>query len=187
MSNSLPPDERIIKGLQRGDETAQEDFVNRYVPILKGFLKNRFGLLNADANEVVQDTLYKAIVNIHKYELGRGGKFDTWVFEIAKNAAIDWRRKNVKHDLLVHGFEDFPQEIIEATSDEELGERGRLMRKALTYLDPTDRKILGWVCHDVKLVEVAKYLGMEEGTVRQRKRRALIKLKKVYEDLLGGD
>ena len=57
------------------------------------------------------------------------------------------------------------------------------MREALSCLDPIDRQILEWHSHDGKLAEIANYLGMEQGTVRQRKLRALKKLKEIYESL----
>jgi RNA polymerase sigma-70 factor (ECF subfamily) len=120
-------------------------------------------------------------MKIYKYDPGRGAKFSTWVFQIAVNTARDWFRKNAKHTCLVHDIEDISIDPDEARNVEKLSEKGKLMRDAMSQLDDIDRKILEWFTQNVPLVQIAKYLGMEEGTVRQRKSRALKKLKAIYE------
>jgi RNA polymerase sigma factor (sigma-70 family) len=105
------------------------------------------------------------------------------VFGIAVRIATDWLRKNLKCPQMVHDAERIAVDPGDS-SPEEVSKAGLLMREALSHLDPIDREILEWYGHDGKLSEIADYLGMEQGTVRQRKLRALKKLKEIYESLL---
>lgn len=177
-------DAELVKGLKRGDNVSQKEFVARYGPCLRNFVKKRFPeISDSNADEILQDSLYKAILNLQKYEPEKGVKFSTWVFEIVKNSAIDWLRQNAKHDCLVYGREDL-QDTTVASEPEEIGKEGKLMRAALSRLDPVDRQILEWNSNDISLAEIGRdFLHMEEGTVRQRKKRALEKLKKLYTEL----
>ena len=96
---------------------------------------------------------------------------------------MDWRRKNAKHNCLVYDKDDL-QTAGDLPESEEISEEGKIMRGALSQLDPVDRQILEWNSNDISLAEIATdYLHMEEGTVRQRKKRALEKLKKIYTEL----
>ncbi|MEW6375794.1 MAG: sigma-70 family RNA polymerase sigma factor [Thermodesulfobacteriota bacterium] len=180
--NSLN-DEELIKGLKQGNEASQSAFIKVFGPCLKYFIIKKFHLLEPDAEEVVAETFYKVVVNVQKYQVEKGAKFSTWVFGIAVRIATDWLRKNLKYPQMVHGAERIAVDPGDS-SPEEVSKAGLLMREALSHLDPIDREILEWHAHDGKLSEIAHYLGMEQGTVRQRKLRALKKLKEIYESLL---
>jgi RNA polymerase sigma factor (sigma-70 family) len=177
-------DEEIIKGLKQGSEPAQLLFVRRFAPCIKVFLKKRIHrLLDADADDIIQEAFYNVVSKVKTFELGRGAKFSTWVFQIAKNAAVDWLRKNAKHAGLIQYNEEIAGDLIQPPDSQELTEEGMLVREALSRLDGIDRQILEWRSHDVPIVEIAKYLGIEEGTARQRKLRALARFKTVYKTL----
>ena len=177
-------DVEFVKEIKRGNNVSQEKFVARYGPCLRGFVKKHFAeISDLDVEEIIQDTFYKAIKNMQKYQPEKGAKFSTWVFEIAKNTAMDWRRKNAKHNCLVYDREDL-QTAGERPQSEEISKEGKIMREALSHLDPIERQILEWNSNDISLAEIARdYLHIEEGTVRQRKKRALEKLKKIYTEL----
>jgi hypothetical protein len=44
----------------------------------------------ADAEELASDVLYAVRENIHKFRPGGPAKLSTWIYEIAKNRAIDY-------------------------------------------------------------------------------------------------
>jgi RNA polymerase sigma factor (sigma-70 family) len=183
LQNSLN-DEELIKGLKQGNEASQSAFIKVFGPCLKYFIIRKFHLLEPDAEDVVAETFYKVVVNVQKYQVEKGAKFSTWVFGIALRIATDWLRKNMKYSQMVHGAAERLAVDPAGSSPEEVSKAGLLMQEALSCLDPIDRQILEWRSHDGKLAEIAKYLGMEQGTVRQRKLRALKKLKEIYESLL---
>lgn len=183
MSGNLNSEE-LITGLKQGDEASSIQFVKIYGPCLRSFIKKNFGLAYADIDEIIQETFYKAIKNVQKYQPVRGALFSTWVFSIAKNNAKDWLKKAENKPAFVLYEENISDQIIQPANDENLSEKGLLVRKALSSLDPVDREILERNIHGVPLVEIAKTLQIEEGTVRQRKFRALQKVKEIYENLL---
>ena len=177
----LSPEE--FANLKDGDETAQLSFMRTFAPCIKSLVKRRFGLLDVDAEDIVAVTLYKVIMNIHKFDPGRGAKFSTWVFQIAVNTARDWCRKNRENSCLVHDVEHISFDPEKVQEREESTKDAKLIWDAMSRLDEIDRQILEWDAHDVPLVQIAKYLRMQEGTVRQRKSRALQKLKAIYESI----
>jgi RNA polymerase sigma factor (sigma-70 family) len=181
--NSLN-DQELIKGLKQGNEASQSAFIKTFGPCLKYFIIKKFHLLEPDAEDVAAETFYKVVVNVQKYQVEKGAKFTTWVFGIAVRIAIDWLRKNMKYPQMVHGAERIAVDPADSSPEEEVSKAGLLMREALSCLDPIDRQILEWHSHDGKLAEIANYLGMEQGTARQRKLRALKKLKEIFESLL---
>jgi len=176
-------DEELIKGLKQGNEASRSAFLKSYGPCLKYFIMKKFHLLEPDAEDVVSETFYKAVVNVQKYQVEKGAKFSTWVFGIAVKIATDWLRKNINYQQMVHGIEQIAVDPADSSPEEKISKAGLLMREALFRLDPIDRQILEWHANNVKLSEIANYLSMEQGTVRQRKLRALKKLKEVYESL----
>jgi RNA polymerase sigma factor (sigma-70 family) len=60
---------------------------------LPGFICKEIGLGYPDAEEVASDVLYKLHRSINQYQPRPNVKFTTWLFQIAKNAAIDFQRK----------------------------------------------------------------------------------------------
>jgi RNA polymerase sigma factor (sigma-70 family) len=180
--NSLN-DEELIKGLKQGNEASRSAFLKSYGPCLKYFIMKKFHLLEPDAEDIVSETFYKVVVNVQKYQVEKGAKFSTWVFGIAVRIATDWLRKNINYQQMIHGIERIAVDPADSSPEEQISKAGLLMREALSCLDPIDRQILEWHTHDVKLSEIANYLSMKQGTVRQRKLRALKKLKEIYESL----
>ena len=183
MPENILNDEELIKGLKQGNEASQSAFIKTFGPRLKYFIMKKFHFLEPDAEDVVAETFYKVVVNVQKYQVEKGAKFSTWVFGIAVRIGTDWLRKNVRYPQMVHGIEWIAVDPADSSPEEQVNKAGLLMREALSCLDPIDRQILEWHAHDVKLVEIANYLSMEQGTVRQRKLRALKKLKEIYESL----
>lgn len=177
MPQSNLNDERLIKGLKQGNEAFQSVFIKIYGPCLKYFIMKTFHLLETDAEDVVAETFYKVVLNVQEYQVEKRAKFSTWVFGIAIRNAIDWLRKNINYQQMVHGAERIAVDPTDPSPEEQVSKAGLLMQEALSCLDPIDRQILQWHIHDVKLSEIANYLNMEQETVRQRKLRALKKLK----------
>ena len=47
----------------------------------------------ADAEEIASDVLFTVTRKIHTFKCGGRAKLTTWIYEIAKNRAIDFHRK----------------------------------------------------------------------------------------------
>lgn len=80
-----------------------EQLHDAYAGALYLFLRRRIGDPEA-AEEVVQDTLVRAWRHVHQFDPARGS-VATWLFAIARHAAIDWHRRQQARPRLVHAGE----------------------------------------------------------------------------------
>jgi RNA polymerase sigma factor (sigma-70 family) len=86
-------DPKFVRALVAGDADAFSVFCHTLNRKLPEFIVRETGLSYHDAEEVAGDVYFKLHRKIREYEARPGVKLTTWVFEIAKNAAIDARRK----------------------------------------------------------------------------------------------
>ena len=136
-----------------------------------------------------EDLVQEVFIRILKYREGyqSEGRFTIWLFQIARNAHIDYLRKHKStlplDELVVKtlGSESRPEERFEA--DEEAA----LVRQALDRLSPKKKEILVLFRYQgLKLREIADLLGCQVGTVKAQVHRALKDLGRAYFDLQGG-
>ena len=85
----------LIKKCQRGDKEAFQLLISRYHPFVFKFLVK---ITNNEqtAEDITQETFLKVIRNIEKFDTAGQAKFSTYVISIAKNAYIDYLRKEKK-------------------------------------------------------------------------------------------
>lgn len=86
-------DKQFVKKLRAGDASALHSFYLALSPKIVSFLIRTMGMSGPDAEEVTNDALLKVHKGVAKFDPNRGVKLTTWIFEIAKNAAIDHYRK----------------------------------------------------------------------------------------------
>lgn len=151
---------------------------------------------NEDANDLVQETYFKAYRFIDKYEEGTNAK--AWLFKILKNAYINEYRKKSKRpvttdyeevvayhdsdDDRITGYMDLREEIFQYMMGDEV-------TTAINAL-PVDFRTVILLC-DIEgftYEEIAKIIDVPIGTVRSRLFRArnLLKEKlKAYAEDLG--
>ncbi|PIT88234.1 MAG: hypothetical protein COU29_03130 [Candidatus Magasanikbacteria bacterium CG10_big_fil_rev_8_21_14_0_10_36_32] len=90
-----------IVGYLKGNESSFANLVRKYLRPIYNFVYRYVG--NAqEAEDVVQVTFVKVWKNIKKFDQTRS--FKTWIFNIAKNTAIDFLRK--KKTIPFSDFED---------------------------------------------------------------------------------
>lgn len=78
------------------DFDSWQEFVSIYRPLLMAYLKKR-GLSDADADEVVADTLTLLLRELPKFSLDHGrGRFRTWLWRVSNSAVIDWSRRRAR-------------------------------------------------------------------------------------------
>ncbi len=91
MRRELLLEGQLIDKAKKGDRKALEKLLQSNYSILKGYLikltNNR-----AVADDITQETMMKAIINIKKYK--PTGKFSTWLITIATNLYRDMLRKD---------------------------------------------------------------------------------------------
>jgi RNA polymerase sigma-70 factor (ECF subfamily) len=167
------------------DSLVRDDIL-AIVPQLRGFAISLSG--NVDrADDLVQETLLRALANIDSFELGTN--LPAWLFTILRNAfRTEYRKRrrevedsNGRHAEMLktypeqHGHIDFKE-----------------LQQALGKLPASQREALILVCASgFSYKEAAKICGCADGTVKSRVHRARITLAELLsiEDIddLGSD
>lgn len=139
------------------------------MPHLIGFLRFVMDVPEADAEELASDVLFAVCSHIHTFQHGGPAKLTTWIFEIAKNRAIDFHRKPRLDAVTID--DEFP-ECGAAGSD--AGRNKHLLswlNKELAELGEADRTLLLWRAKEIPYAQIAQWLGISEGTARTRHSR----------------
>jgi len=151
------------------DETTRQTLI-ALIPRLRRFARVLTGN-QADADDVVQACLEKAMLNLDQWQPGT--RLDAWVFRIARNTWIDDRRRahNSKgHDDIAEMIDlagDDGMAIIEASAE------ARMVRAAVDALPPEQRDVVVLVMlEEMSYREAADMLGLPIGTVMSRLSRA---------------
>jgi RNA polymerase sigma factor (sigma-70 family) len=82
--------------LVREKDPSAHDFLQRYSGKLRGHLLQRYNRLLGGfvgVEDIVQDTLVKAIENVASYQQQKG-ELGQWLFTIGRNTAINWVKKH---------------------------------------------------------------------------------------------
>ncbi|MBI2515114.1 sigma-70 family RNA polymerase sigma factor [Candidatus Wolfebacteria bacterium] len=186
--------ELVVKYLE-GDGASLEFLIKRYVKPIYGFVYKY--VENAkDVEDITQDVFVKMWRNLKKPILGlpRGfnpdkGSFKTWIFQIAKNTAIDFLKK--KKATPFSAFENeagentFTETLIDlAPLPQELLEKAgmaQMLNSVMEKLSPKYRVVLSLRYNDhLTFREIAESLGGSLNTVKSRHRRALVMLKNIF-------
>ena len=167
--------ERLIEGAIRGDVIAFEALVE---PHLAHLYRLAAAMVGPDeARDVTQDTLVSAWREIRT--LKRRDRLEAWLRSILMNRARNLLRTRKRHPAV--SFEPVSDH---GTGFEEpiAGLHGRwAVEDALAVLRPDERAVI--VLHyfaDLTLREVAKSLGVREGTVKSRLHAGLKGLRHHY-------
>lgn len=132
---------------------------------------------DATAEEIAADVLMTVHGKVKAFRFGSRGKLTTWIYEIAKNRAIDYHRAQ-KHEFQeLNASMAFTEQHAKAEPLSDNGGRMVWIGTQLSKLSDQDQQILKWRALDFPFGQIAKWLDMNEGTVRVRHKRALDKLK----------
>jgi len=123
----------------------------------------------ADGDDLVQDTVERALKNLHQWEVGT--RLDNWMFRIARNRFLDTRRAARREGLVM---QDVPEEVSNVVAfDGERAAEARLtiaaLRDALQALPDEQREAVAMVLIDgTSYREAADTLGIPIGTLTSR-------------------
>jgi RNA polymerase sigma-70 factor (ECF subfamily) len=182
-------DEKLLLSYrEERDGGVFEELVHRYERELFGYLRHYLG--NAEmAEDVFQQTFLQVHLKCDQFEPGR--KVRPWLYTIATNQAIDYRRRNRRHRIsslsqtaclstveeahalaeLLGGPEMGPAENAESA------EQYRALRQAVDALTETSRQVVALVYFQgLKYGEAAQVLSIPVGTVKSRLHAAMLKL-----------
>lgn len=190
MENMKKTDQELIEKYLAGDEKSLEILFAPYLKMIFGFVR-KYTNDGQDAEDITQETFVRAWKNLKKFDQGKN--FKTWLFAIAKNAAIDHLRKKKRSIPFVELENDderaaFSQTIIDpspiASDIFEKKEERLALDRVLNNLSLNYRQVL-YLRHNDELTfkEIARLLDEPLNTVKSWYRRALIKARKFFPDV----
>lgn len=210
MTESAPrrSDVELVARLVAGDDAALGELYDRHADSV---FRVAFRLLGdrGQAEDVLQETILALWNRAETYD-PQVASLAAWLMTIARNRAVDRLRARARRPLAVPlsatfeaaGAEDAAAERLLATgtlvgsaapqADPQLiTERRELrdaVRTALSRLPSLERQALELAYYgELSQSEIAVRLGWPLGTVKTRTRRALLRLREVLGDELGGE
>lgn len=130
---------------------------------------------SAQAEDVAQEVFISVFSRLDQF---RGDcRFSTWLYRLAINAAIDFRRANARHQGVSMDDETLPGTEGGLPDEQDDPRRRVLIQKAMRELPESQRMMVHlfyWL--DLKVREIAEVMDCPEGTVKvylQRARNSL--------------
>jgi len=158
----------LIDRILAGEQQLYAELVNKYksyaFTIALKILDSR-----PEAEEAAQDAFIKAYHHLGGFN--RESKFSTWLYRIAFNTAVSYKRKRKG------SFQSFENVIVEYGQEGEgmleRNDKKKFIQQAMTKLNEADRlAITLFYLQEFSLEEIAEITGMQTNTVKVRVHRA---------------
>lgn len=176
-------EEALVKASQQGDNKSFKELMLRYIAPIYNFSK-QYSRAESDAEDITQDTFYKAWKHLKRFETGKS--FKPWLYAIARNTALDHvksKRTSAFSDFddddgdlqFVDGIEDSAPLPDEEFERKEIADE---VTRALQTLSPDHRAVL--VMHyreGLTFSEISEIMKKPMNTVKSWHRRALSKIR----------
>jgi len=188
----LDPDADLVTRWQEGEEEAFEALIRRHERRVFGLLWRMLG-----CREEAEDVAQEAFLSLHRHgHRFRGeARFSTFVYRVAANAALNRRRtlgrRRARERELAErqaAGTDLPSAPRSAEAAAAGSEVQTEVQRALQEL-PHDLRV-ATVLYDIEGVpygEIARVLGIPEGTVKSRIHRARKALRDRLRPLMGAE
>jgi len=169
----------FLVALQEGSPESFERLARGIFTPLWRYLVVTVGVPKPDAEEIAQDSLMKVHKSVRKFRFKGQAKLTSWIFQIARNLAIDFYRVNqpVQHELDENELPAHSGARFSGRNADYLSK----LRDALEMLSANDQEILLWRTRDIAYAEIAGWLDVKEATARVRYFRAERRLRALFE------
>jgi RNA polymerase sigma-70 factor (ECF subfamily) len=177
-------DNQLISHIKTGRVDAFKELVERHqnyvFTICYRILGNR-----EDAEEVAQDSFVKAYNGLTNFN-GQS-KFTTWIYRIAMNAAISYRRKKKVPMETLEDFKKFDRGEISDMVEYQKLEQKKFLQIALNSMLPDDVSVLTlFYLKELSLDEISKITGINVSTLKVKlfraRKRLAVSLKKILNE-----
>jgi RNA polymerase sigma-70 factor (ECF subfamily) len=186
MSRNELSDEQLLAQIAAGSPGALEVLYDRYAPAVLG-LALKLTSDQVAAEEVVQETFWRAWRNAHTYQTQRGA-CSSWLFGIARNLTIDlYRRRKARPQTLLDDasdqrFENVPDPDADVAESVWTAIQHTQVRAAVNSLPDEQRQVIELAFFaGMTRQEIAEMTGEPLGTVHTRARLALKKLREALQ------
>lgn len=184
------PDRDLVQRWQAGDESAFEELIGRHENRVYRLLYRMMGS-REDAEDLTQETFLS--LHRHGHRFRAESRFSTFVYRVAANAALNRRRSLGRGRARIERLktrqaagDDLPSSPRSPEDSTLGGELSDHVRAALDALSPSLRMPV--ILYDIEGLaygEIARVLGIAEGTVKSRIHRARQALRERLKELLG--
>lgn len=172
----------VITQAQQGEkETLSELYKRFHQPVFR-YLYYRVGDQQT-AEDLTADVFLRMLRSVKLYRW-QGAPFESWLFQIARNLAIDHYRRKRTHDTLGDDLPD-PQ-VVDQTVERRLTS-DRLVRALYKLNEPQKDVILLRFINQMPIAQVARVLQRSEDSIKGLQRRALLALRQALTDWEGAD
>lgn len=144
MDSDTLPDWTLAERVRAGDDGAFEALLERYERRVLSFVYRLIGD-STEAQDVAQDVFVRAYRAMHKPGFRRAtAEFSTWLFQVARNAALDCLRRRKRHpvdslDVLEDGGSALPGADPTAAGQAAAAEAGEQIAAAVALLPEEQR------------------------------------------------
>jgi RNA polymerase sigma-70 factor (ECF subfamily) len=161
-------DDLTLARARKGDRSAQGDFVRCFQRSVFQLLSRLMVAHPEVVEDLVQDSLLKAILALPKFDPAGPATLSTWVLTIATRTGIDALRKHARIRAVPEPEpSEGPEELVRARELE------RRVKRAMAELPDDQRAVLVLrAYHDLDYPEIASALEIEVATVKSRLSRA---------------
>jgi len=173
-------DEQLMRAVRDGDVSRLGVLFERYHLPLFDFLSRMSG--NAGVAEgLVQDVFVRVLK--YRATFRDEGRFDTWLYRIARNARVDYFKSRRPSESIDDALEIPQQGDSPADTVQREREVVRLRRALLLLRDDKRELIVLARYRAMKHEQIAELLGIQAGAVKVRLHRAVQELRQIFLEL----
>ncbi len=181
-------DEALVVSYAEGNDYAFELLLNRHKQSLYTYIfytVRHQGL----AEDIFQETFFKAITTIRQGRYTESGKFKAWLMRIAHNLIIDYFRQRKNENTVSN--DDYEVDLLnnlslcDDTIEMEMVKTQVLndVKKLVSYLPDEQREVLEMRYYgDLSFKEIADATGVSINTALGRMRYAILNMRKLASD-----
>jgi RNA polymerase sigma-70 factor (ECF subfamily) len=175
MTDGPDTDHDLVARAKEGDEAAFTLLMGRYKGPIINFIYRLIGDAS-EAEDIAQETFVRAYRNLHRFAVrGTRDKFSSWLYQLARNAAIDALRRKRRRPVqsLDDGLGREPLADGDPAQDATARERERAIAEAIAALPEEQRTAMALtVYQDLSTTETARIMKCSGKSVEARLYRA---------------
>ncbi len=175
----LEAEKQYIKEAKKGDKDAFGALYDHYLPQIYRFILFKVSR-KAEAEDLCHEVFLNAWQNMPSYKY-KGFPFSSWLYQIARNAVIDFYRTS-KNNIQIELVDENNIQLVQSSQKElDTALEMEAVRKCLSKLRPDyqDLIIMRFI-EEMPNSEIASALDKSEGAVRLMQHRAIKELKEIY-------
>lgn len=171
-------DPAMVRGCQAGDPGAFRRFVLLHQDLVLAFLSRLVGAGPA-TEDLAQDVFLRAYRAFPSYDPSRGARLSTWLLTIARNAALDARKRRRLPEAPLDE-ESLASPSLDPERLRQQAELGQAIALAAARLSLEQREVFVLAeFHGLPMDEIAQVVGAPTNTVKARLFRARERLREL--------